>query len=106
LKVLENLIAFVDEVNDRPVGNPKRRFNEYSNKFSLSYETKVINPVGKSQMTKLWTIYRASRLSFALRAATWNLYTTQPNTLFSTYDEVVNLTDLLETKGMSVSSGK
>jgi hypothetical protein len=25
LKVLENLIAFVDEVNDRPVGNPKRR---------------------------------------------------------------------------------
>jgi hypothetical protein len=23
LKVLENLIAFVDEVNDRPVGNPR-----------------------------------------------------------------------------------
>jgi hypothetical protein len=33
-------------VNDRPVGNPKRRFDEYSSKFSLSYETKVINPVG------------------------------------------------------------
>jgi hypothetical protein len=48
LKVLENLIAFVDEVNDRPVGNPKRRFDEYSSKFSLSYETKVINPVGKN----------------------------------------------------------
>ena len=47
LKVLENLIAFVDEVNDRPVGNPKRRFDEYSSKFSLSYETKVVNPVGK-----------------------------------------------------------
>jgi hypothetical protein len=31
---------------------------------------------------------------------------TQPNTLFPTYDEVVNLTGLLETKGMSVSSGK
>jgi hypothetical protein len=31
---------------------------------------------------------------------------TQPNTLFSTYDEVVNLTGLPETKGMSVSSGK
>jgi hypothetical protein len=41
LKVLENLIAFVDEVNDRPVGNPKRRFDEYTSKFSLSYETKV-----------------------------------------------------------------
>jgi hypothetical protein len=26
--------------------NPKRRFDEYSSKFSLSYETKVINPVG------------------------------------------------------------
>jgi hypothetical protein len=52
LKVLENLIAFVDEVNDRPVGNPKRRFDEYSNKFSLSYETKVINPVGKSQYSR------------------------------------------------------
>jgi hypothetical protein len=33
LKVLENMITFVDEVNDRPVGNPKRRFDEYSSKF-------------------------------------------------------------------------
>jgi hypothetical protein len=41
-----------------------------------------------------------------LLATTWNLHTTQPNTLFPTYDEVVNLTGLLETKGMSVSSGK
>jgi hypothetical protein len=31
---------------------------------------------------------------------------TQTNTLLSTYDEVVNLTGLLETKVMSVSSGK
>jgi hypothetical protein len=31
---------------------------------------------------------------------------TQPNILFPTYNEVVNLTGLLETKGMSVSSGK
>jgi hypothetical protein len=31
---------------------------------------------------------------------------TQSSTLFPTYDEVVNLTGLLETKGMSVSSGK
>jgi hypothetical protein len=46
------LIAFVDAVNDRPVENPKRRFDEYSSKFFLSYETKVINPVGKSQMTE------------------------------------------------------
>jgi hypothetical protein len=39
--VLENLIAFVNEVNDQPVGNPKRRFDEYSSKFSLSYKTRV-----------------------------------------------------------------
>jgi hypothetical protein len=31
----------VDDVNDRPVGNPKRRCDEHNNKFSLSYETKV-----------------------------------------------------------------
>jgi hypothetical protein len=31
----------VDDVNDRPVGNPKRRCDEYNSKFSLSYETKV-----------------------------------------------------------------
>jgi hypothetical protein len=43
--VPENLLVFwwrvVDDVNDRPVENPKRRFDEYNNKFSLSYETKV-----------------------------------------------------------------
>jgi hypothetical protein len=42
----------VDNVNDRPVGNPKRRFDEYSSKFSLSYETKVVNPVGKIQYSR------------------------------------------------------
>jgi hypothetical protein len=31
----------VDDVNDRLVGNPKRRCDENSSKFSLSYETKV-----------------------------------------------------------------
>jgi hypothetical protein len=31
----------VDVLNDRPVGNPKRRCDEHSSKFSLSYETKV-----------------------------------------------------------------
>jgi hypothetical protein len=36
----------------------------------------------------------SSRLCFA-PVATWNLHTTQPNTLLPTYDEVVNLTGLL-----------
>jgi hypothetical protein len=39
----------VDEVNDRPVGNPKRRFDEYSSKFSLSMKPRYVNPVEKSQ---------------------------------------------------------
>jgi hypothetical protein len=56
--------------------------------------------------TALDNLYMAPRPSFVLRAATWNLHTAQPNTLFPTCDEVVNLTGLLETKGMSVSSGK
>jgi hypothetical protein len=51
-------------------------------------------------------LYMAPHPSFALLAATWNLHTTQPNTLFPTCDEVVNLTGVLETKVMSVSSGK
>jgi hypothetical protein len=59
-----------------------------------------------ASLRQLRTIYRAPRPSFALLAATRNLHTTQPNTLFPTYDEVVNLTGLLETKGMSLSSGK
>jgi hypothetical protein len=60
LSVLDNgtrkLVMFcwhaIDNINDRPVGNPKTRFDEYSSKFSLSYETKVINPVGKSQYSR------------------------------------------------------
>jgi hypothetical protein len=59
-----------------------------------------------ASLQQLRTIYRAPRPSFALLAATQNLHTTQPNALFPTYDEVVNLTGLLETKGMSVSSRK
>jgi hypothetical protein len=39
----------VDDVNDRPVGNPKRRFDEHSNKFSLSKKSRFNHPIGKSQ---------------------------------------------------------
>jgi hypothetical protein len=42
----------VDEVNDRPVGNPKRRFDEYSSKFSLSTKPRYVNPVGKIQYSR------------------------------------------------------
>jgi hypothetical protein len=49
---------------------------------------------------------RAHLLTHLWPVATRNLHTTQPSTLFPTFDEVVNLTGLLETKVMSVSSGK
>jgi hypothetical protein len=45
----------------------------------------------------------SSKLCFASSNV---VHTTQPSTLFPTYDEVVNPTGLLETKGMSASSGK
>jgi hypothetical protein len=38
-----------DDVNDRPVGNPKRRCDEHSNKFSFSKKPRFVSPVGKSQ---------------------------------------------------------
>jgi hypothetical protein len=52
------------------------------------------------------TPIRAHLLTHLRPMATGNLHTTQTNTLLPTCDEVVNLTGLLETKVMSVSSGK
>jgi ribosomal protein L35 len=64
----------------------------------------------KVMLTGLITLQQGSHLRHLLThlqpVAMRNLHTTQPHTLFPTYDEVVNLTGLLETKGISVSSGK
>jgi hypothetical protein len=38
---------------------------------------------------------RSNELGRLQLVATWNLHTTQPNTLLPSYDEVVNLTGLL-----------
>jgi hypothetical protein len=90
-----------------PLGTPRGRCDEYSSKIFPQYETKVCRSgeerakrlkVMLASLRQLWTIYRAPRPSFALLAAMRNLHTTQPNTLFPTYDEVVNLTGLFETK--------
>jgi hypothetical protein len=98
-----------------PLGTLRGRCDEYSSKIfpqlrnqGLSFRTGADKRLKLmlASLQQLRTIYRAPRPSFALLAATWNLHTTQLNTLFPTYDEVVNLTGLLETKGMSVSSGK
>jgi hypothetical protein len=49
----EGLIAFVDEVNDQPVGKSQEQgLMNIAASFSLSNETKIINPVGKSQTTE------------------------------------------------------
>jgi hypothetical protein len=40
------------DVDDRPVGNPKRRCDEHSSKYSLSKKLRFIEPVGKSQTSE------------------------------------------------------
>jgi hypothetical protein len=35
------------DVDDRSVGNPKRRCDEHSNRYSLSKKPRFIEPVGK-----------------------------------------------------------
>jgi hypothetical protein len=99
-----------------PLETPRGRCDEYSSKLLPSVKKprfidqerrdKQLKVMLASFATALDNLYMVPRPSFALRATMWNLYTTQPNTLFPTCDEVVNLTGLLETKGMSVSSGK
>jgi hypothetical protein len=53
----------------------------------------------KVMLASLVTLQQGRRLRHLLAhlqpVAMWNLYTTQPNTLLPTYDEVVNLTGLL-----------
>jgi hypothetical protein len=100
-----------------PLGTPRGRYDEYSSKvFPSVKKPRYVNLVEERQMTEGdadWLNSTPTRAPFnrylltRLRpVATRNLHTIQPNTLFPTYDEVVNLTGLLETKGMSVSSGK
>jgi hypothetical protein len=99
-----------------PLGTPRGRYDEYSSKVFPSVKKprfivqerrdKRLKVMLASFATASDNLYMAPRPSFALLAAMWNLHITQPNTLFPTCDEVVNLTGLLETKGMSVSSGK
>jgi hypothetical protein len=40
------------DVDDRPVGNPKRRCDDDINKYSLSKKPRFIEPVGKSQTSE------------------------------------------------------
>ena len=69
---------------------PRERCDEHSNKFSLSKKPRFIEQERRDRRLKVFV----------------EPAHTQTNTLLPTYDEVVNLTGLLETKVMSVSSGK
>jgi hypothetical protein len=97
------------------LGTPRGRYDEYSSKVfpSIRNQGFIVQEkvkLKKVMLASLLTLQQVRRLRHLLSrlqlVVTRNLHTTQPNTLLPTYDEVVNLTGLLETKGMSVSSGK
>jgi hypothetical protein len=98
-----------------PLGTPRGRCDEYSSKIfpqlrnqGLPFRRgadKQLKVMLASFATAPDNLYGASS---KLRFASSNVEPahTQTSTLFSTCDEVVNLTGLLETKGTNVSSGK
>jgi hypothetical protein len=59
-----------------------------------------------ASLRQLRTIYIWRLIQALLASCNMEPTHTQTSTLLPTYDEVVNLTGLLETKVMSVSSGK
>jgi hypothetical protein len=99
-----------------PLETPRGRCDEYSSKvFSSVKKPRYVNLGEERQTTEGdadWLNSTPTRALFTIlvdsSSASSNTEPahTQPSTLFPTYDEVVNLTGLLETKRMSVSSGK
>ena len=100
-----------------PLGTPRGRYDEYSNSFSLSKKPRFNVDQEKSRQwqlkvmrTGLVTLQQGRRLTILVDSSSASSNAepahTQTSTLLPTCDEVVNLTGLLETKVMSVSSGK
>jgi hypothetical protein len=99
-----------------PLGTPRGRYDEYSSKVFPSVKKPRYVDLGevdkrlKVMRTGLIALQQGCRLTIlvdsSLASSNAERAHTQPNNLFPTYDEVVNLTGLLETKGMSISSGK
>jgi hypothetical protein len=99
-----------------PLGTPIGRCDEYSSKVFLLVKKPRFIVLGEERQTTEgdadWLYSTPTRAPFTTlvdsSSASSNAEPahTQPSTLFPTYDEVVNLTSLLETKGMNVSSGK
>jgi hypothetical protein len=66
-------------------------------RFSLSKKPRYVDQESGDTPTRA-PLTIDNELACLQLVPTWNLHTTQPNTLLPTYDEVVNLTGLLEIK--------
>jgi hypothetical protein len=99
-----------------PLGTPRGRCDKYNSKIFPQLRNQGMSILErrdkrlKVMRTGLVTLQQGRRLTILVDSASASSNAepahTQPSTLFPTYDEVVNLTGLLETKVMSVSSGK
>jgi hypothetical protein len=98
-----------------PLGTPRGRYDEYSSKIFPQLRNQGLSflerrdkrlKVMLASLLRLWTIYIWRLVQALLASCNVEPAHTQPSTLLPTYDEVVNLTGLLETKVMSVSSEK
>jgi hypothetical protein len=98
-----------------PLGTPRGRYDKYSSKIFPQLRNQGLSflerrdkrlKVMLASLRWLRTIYIWHLVQALLASCNAEPAHTQPSTLFPTYDEVVNLTGLLETKVMSVSSGK
>jgi hypothetical protein len=98
-------------VNDQPVGNPKSIAASFSSvkkpSFNIDQERRdrrlkvMLASLQQQRIIYIWYLVQALLASCNVEPAH-----TQTSTLLPTCDEVVNLTGLLETKIMSVPSGK
>jgi hypothetical protein len=80
------------------LGSPRGGCEEHISKFSLSYETKVYQPLQERTNSQRLLIADFARHLVRCQQTTWNLHTTQPRYFAPTCSEVVNLTGLLKTK--------
>jgi hypothetical protein len=98
-----------------PLGTPRGRCDEYSSKIFSQLRNQGMSILERrdkrlkvmlASLRQLWKIYLWRLVQALLANCNVEPTHTQPSTLLPTYDEIVNLTGLLETKVMSVSSGK
>jgi hypothetical protein len=99
-----------------PLGTPRGRYDEYNSKIFPQLRNQGLISILErrdkrlkvmlARLQRLQTIYIWRLVQALLASCNAEPAHTQTNTLLPTYDEVVNLTGLVETKVMSVSSEK